>query len=46
MKFPVDEADFVNLMIMMEMYNEFKKSFENVVDIDMDEIEKAGAMYE
>jgi hypothetical protein len=46
MKEPIDKDDFVNLMIMMEMYNEFKKSFENVVDIDMNEIEKAGAMYE
>ena len=46
MKEPIDKDDFVNLMIMMEMYTEFKKSFENVVDIDMNEIEKAGAMYE
>jgi len=46
MKEPIDKDDLVNLMIMMEMYSEFKKSFENVVDIDMDEIEKAGAMYE
>jgi hypothetical protein len=45
MKQPIDKDDFVELMMLMEIYKEFKKSFGNV-EIDMEEVEKAGAMYE